>query len=210
MKYRKKPVVIEAVQWVPGIMADPDRPAWLNTALANGKIFGKNQQNFCKTLEGNMLISNGDWIIQGVKGEIYPCKPDIFAMTYEPEPSPSEDIRKCKTVAEIVEEYLSEDEDVDGSKSIRDIVQAYMELHDMQWLFAGPNGECCSCGLKDLMPCGSIIGTECSTRYSSICKRGEKCSPECEGEDGKMDCMTEDEDIHKRDEESFKASEVKE
>lgn len=207
MKYRKRPVVIEAVQWVPGIMADPNRPAWLNTALANGKIFGKNQQNFCKTLEGNMEIRNGDYVIQGVKGEIYPCKPDIFAMTYEPEPSPSES--KCKTIEEIVCEYLQDEDEVDGDKSIKDIVEEYMELNEMQYLFSGPDGENCSCGIEDLMPCGHAMPDLCTTRYSSICKRVDKCSPECEGEDGKMDCMTTDENVHKRDEESLKASEVK-
>jgi hypothetical protein len=205
MKYRKKPVVIEAIQWVPGIMTHLDLPEWFKNALASGRIFGKNQQNFCKTLEGNMEIRNGDWIIQGVKGEIYPCKPDIFEMTYEPSPSES----KCKTIEEIVCEYLQDEDEVDGNKSIRDIVEEYMELNEMQHLFSGPDGENCSCGIEDLMPCGAAMPDLCMTRYSSICKRGDECSPECEGEDGKMDCMTEDEDIHKRDEESLKASEVK-
>ena len=40
------------------------------------------------TLEGDMLVGEGDWIIRGVKGEFYPCKPDIFAMTYEPAEAP--------------------------------------------------------------------------------------------------------------------------
>jgi hypothetical protein len=40
--------------------------------------------HYIKTLEGQMAVSNGDWIIKGVKGELYPCKPDIFAATYDP------------------------------------------------------------------------------------------------------------------------------
>ncbi len=79
MQFRKKPVVIEAVQWtgenvdeVMGFMA------WRNAAHddTNGLTI--------HTLEGNHHASPGDWIIKGVKGEFYPCKPDIFAATYDP------------------------------------------------------------------------------------------------------------------------------
>ena len=72
MKYRKKPVVIEATQWFK--MGDhPD--VWEYSARGYGVI---------DTLEGNMIVSPGDYIITGVKGEKYPCKPDIFELTYEP------------------------------------------------------------------------------------------------------------------------------
>lgn len=77
--YRKKPVVVEAIQFtgtndaavssfVGGDGRDPeaDRPLWL-----------------IETLEGTMRAEVGDYIIRGVKGEIYPCKPDIFEATYE-------------------------------------------------------------------------------------------------------------------------------
>lgn len=66
MKYRKKPVVIEATQW----FKYGDHPAVTDIG-------------FISTLEGNMLVTPGDYIITGVKGEHYPCKPDIFEMTYE-------------------------------------------------------------------------------------------------------------------------------
>jgi len=80
MKFRKKSVVIEAIQY-------------------NGKnlteilMFTRSpevSEDFCgdgieiKTLEGTMTASKGDWIIRGVKGELYPCKPDIFEITYYP------------------------------------------------------------------------------------------------------------------------------
>ena len=71
MKFRKKPVVIEATQWFK--MGD-------HPAVFAGKITGAPQ---IETLEGAHLVSPGDWIITGVKGEHYPCKPDIFEMTYE-------------------------------------------------------------------------------------------------------------------------------
>ena len=72
MKFRKKPVVIEATQW----FKDGDHPdVWRHSASGCGAI---------DTLEGNMIVTPGDWIITGVMGERYPCKPDIFEMTYEP------------------------------------------------------------------------------------------------------------------------------
>ena len=80
-KYRKKPVVIEAFQWRVG----DTRPDWFVSARRAGTV-GADNGDGCdiQTLEGIMHASAGDWIIQGVKGEIYPCKPDIFAATYEP------------------------------------------------------------------------------------------------------------------------------
>lgn len=77
-KFRKKPVVIEAWQW-DGVATSDQRPAWLR-----GVRVDHNEQTMAiNTLEGTMIATVGDWIIKGVKGEIYPCKPDIFAATYE-------------------------------------------------------------------------------------------------------------------------------
>jgi len=74
-KFRKKPVVIEAVQWFSNVHV-PDvcrlescKPFFLGPHI--------------HTLEGPFVVSPGDWIITGVKGEKYPCKPDIFEATYE-------------------------------------------------------------------------------------------------------------------------------
>ncbi len=82
-KFRKKPVVIEA--WN---TADhpTSRPQWLLDAIQLGSVWyqgGDNPYHTIKTLEGEMRADVGDWIIRGVKGELYPCKPDIFAATYE-------------------------------------------------------------------------------------------------------------------------------
>lgn len=83
-KFRKKPVVIEAVQ-VP-ISGDMENWGRLSVFLGTGDYWqvrnrGRNLE--IRTLEGKMLANNGDWIIKGVAGEFYVCKPDIFAATYE-------------------------------------------------------------------------------------------------------------------------------
>lgn len=75
MKYRKKPVVIEAVQW----FQEGDHPAVIEPPAGPKVGFG-----WVPTLEGGHIVTPGDWIITGVKGEHYPCKPDIFEATYEP------------------------------------------------------------------------------------------------------------------------------
>ena len=120
-RYRKKPVVIEAVRWRGynsglGVTAEaPDQPVeitaenmhgikweplptWMPKPLLEqkrgpngsrcyaqpGEILRDGDFIYIGTLEGEMCAGPGDWIIRGVKGEIYPCKPDIFAATYEP------------------------------------------------------------------------------------------------------------------------------
>lgn len=83
-RFRKKPVEIEAWQFeAPKFM---QQPSWLHNAMMSGKIYyqgGDKPYYTIETLEGSMRASVGDWIIRGVKGEIYPCKPDIFAATYD-------------------------------------------------------------------------------------------------------------------------------
>lgn len=105
-KYRKKPVVVEATQWFkngdhPGDNSCPISP--VNPALSEGEVVryyrnpddsgqrkcercGNTMHNhgWIDTLEGGHNVCPGDWIIIGVKGEHYPCKPDIFEATYEP------------------------------------------------------------------------------------------------------------------------------
>lgn len=87
-KYRKRPVVIEAFQWTGGQDQTEDQE-WCVAKIDNGDIyFDRVGTTQCvmriRTLEGVMTASAGDWIIRGVNGEVYPCKPDIFAKTYEP------------------------------------------------------------------------------------------------------------------------------
>ena len=80
MKYRKKPVVIEAVRY----MIDDALPDWfMDRVTSNIIITHKDGTCHIKTLEGTMKSEYGDYIILGVNGEVYPCKPDIFVKTYE-------------------------------------------------------------------------------------------------------------------------------
>lgn len=84
MKYRKKPVVIDAFQWTGDNLNDFDE--WLDSfgRIDTKIIFNYTDTLVITTLEGNMTASPGDYIIRGVNGEFYPCKPDIFEKTYEP------------------------------------------------------------------------------------------------------------------------------
>jgi len=86
-KFRKKPVVIEAMP-VADLIAEVFQrkalwPVWAAEAFESGTLQIGEHSVQIKTLEGEMIGDAGDWIIRGVKGELYPCKPDIFAATYE-------------------------------------------------------------------------------------------------------------------------------
>jgi hypothetical protein len=80
MRYRKKPVVIDAVQ-ITGDNND-ELLAWLNEHVVPFEIVAKHTL-VIHTPEGDMRADPNDWIIKGVKGEFYPCKPDVFEATYE-------------------------------------------------------------------------------------------------------------------------------
>jgi hypothetical protein len=92
MKYRKKPVVVDAIRWdgqdiaaVWELLGDDELQAfpsseYVRLGLGHTPATG---ELVIPTLEGNHTAMPGDWIIKGVKGELYPCKPDIFEATYE-------------------------------------------------------------------------------------------------------------------------------
>jgi hypothetical protein len=82
-KYQKKPVTIEAIQFKEESI--PTIKDWLGENLLAEARYSSpiHWIYYIKTLEGNMKISDGDFIIKGVKGEFYPCKPDIFYATYD-------------------------------------------------------------------------------------------------------------------------------
>jgi len=82
MLYRKKPIIIEAFKWTGGPDQTED-PVWIIEAIKTGNVFFDDRTMKIKTLEGVMTVTSGDYVIQGVNGEIYPCKPDIFEKTYE-------------------------------------------------------------------------------------------------------------------------------
>lgn len=103
-RYRKKPVVVEAMLWtgreedvarvfemlgeaeLPNVPDDPHVQPGLGYIPPMGTLD-------IPTLEGMMTAQPGDWIIRGIKGELYPCKPDIFEMTYEPAPTSDDNER---------------------------------------------------------------------------------------------------------------------
>jgi hypothetical protein len=79
MKYRKKPIVVEAIQWTGDNIREIkalDGERFSRVQFDNGHVF-------IESLEGHMVANLMDYIIKGVKGELYPCKPDIFKETYE-------------------------------------------------------------------------------------------------------------------------------
>ncbi len=75
-RYRKKPVVIDAIQY--------DGTFPLDFLREGEQVYSADDGLNIDTLEGTMHATVGDWIIRGVQGELYPCKPDIFDATYEP------------------------------------------------------------------------------------------------------------------------------
>lgn len=77
MRYRKKPVVIEATQWH-GFKKGPH-----DLGIVPLSQYKNIEMGHMDTLEGGHEVTPGDWIITGIKGEKYPCKPDIFEQTYE-------------------------------------------------------------------------------------------------------------------------------
>lgn len=84
MKFRKKPVVIEASRFMGGFSYDEMCVEWGESFAEVSEYNGIVNEIKIRTLEGTMIANIGDWIIKGVKGEFYPCKPDIFEKTYEP------------------------------------------------------------------------------------------------------------------------------
>ena len=94
-KFRKKPVEIEAFQWDGTGEGATPLINWMLTNDTTARFICSNPDRCAeydgdtphtiqiRTLEGDMTASLGDWIIRGVQGEFYPCKPDIFAATYE-------------------------------------------------------------------------------------------------------------------------------
>lgn len=76
--YRKRPITIQALRWDVANIEEMGQ-------FLGGPVLGRAYDNtlLIKTFEGNMIASPGDYIIKGIKGEFYPCKPDIFEATYE-------------------------------------------------------------------------------------------------------------------------------
>lgn len=120
VKYRKKPVVIEAFQY-DGDLIDSTGyyyvPEWAQCANLEGILYygnyeGKPGELFIKTLEGDMHVNVRDYIIKGIQGEIYPCKPSIFEATYEKVNNENPETITKETSLGVIVESL-----VEGAKS---------------------------------------------------------------------------------------------
>ena len=83
MKFRKRPIVVDAVQWFPPGDSELRYRHIEGVYIQAEDIAAHNGNYLIDTLEGPLRVSPGDWIIRGIKGELYPCKPDIFEATYE-------------------------------------------------------------------------------------------------------------------------------
>jgi hypothetical protein len=88
-KFRKKPVIVEAVRFC--VSKDgcvfPDcyeLPRWLDGAISDGIVLLHNDHFIVRTLEADLKGDIGDWVVFGIKGRLYPCKSDVFEKTYEP------------------------------------------------------------------------------------------------------------------------------
>ena len=122
--YRKKPVVIEALQF-DGTLQSAEEisrhfgPTKVSPQFdAPGEFMGK---LMCHTLEGPLFAVAQDWIISGVQKEVYPCKADIFAMTYEPAASPAKraaigGVTLCPDCDEVMVKVTREDEEGNWSR----------------------------------------------------------------------------------------------
>lgn len=91
VRYKKKPIVVDAFQYNGDLIGSSGKyyvPDWAVEAFSNEDMFYSKtvdspSELFIKTLEGNMRCNVGDYVIKGVNGEFYPCKPDIFEQTYD-------------------------------------------------------------------------------------------------------------------------------
>ena len=79
MKYYKKPIPVEAFKWD----NDVEVPEWFTQAYKDNCVKIAGNQIYIDTLEGLMIADKGYWIIKGIDGELYPCRPDIFERSYE-------------------------------------------------------------------------------------------------------------------------------
>ena len=117
-RFRKRPVVVEAMRWDGSVEEATVVIDWIIATGTRSATYRCDGPDGCpgtvgahyvavETLEGTMLASPGDWIIRGVQGEHYPCKPDIFEQTYEPaDPTrPTDERENHSAVDRAVREY---------------------------------------------------------------------------------------------------------
>lgn len=157
MKYRKKPVVVEAVQWT-GLNLEEIKEfvGRALTYIINDTAWKAGKGRPCvyikiRTLEGEMEVSEKDFIIKGVNGEFYPCKPDIFQKTYAPEDERQTAYDPDKVVEQL-ENYCFEKYCAEGDSEIGRIVKGGGADQELE----------CKWKLEEE---GNLYVTECENRH---------------------------------------------
>lgn len=112
-KYRKRPVEVEAFKWTGGPDQTED-PEWIVEAIGDGTVLFENRGTpdvalLVRTLEGTMRAERGDYIIKGIKGELYPCKPDVFEATYDEVPGQMDWKRAVVRANDILNDIANEE-----------------------------------------------------------------------------------------------------
>jgi len=130
MKFREKPVVIEAFQLPPNIVEDASEELVSFLAESEFDIWTEGGVVRINTLEGVMIGNPGDWIIRGVAGEYYPCKPDIFEATYEPVEELTSTITDEDVERGVAAWVKPKGYPTDTKRWIRDVLTAYVEGKD--------------------------------------------------------------------------------
>ena len=157
-QYRKKPIVIEAVPVGEALRAAgndwADLPNWLRDAYEGGTVTFASDAIFINTLEGQMCASKADFLIQGVQGELYPCKPDIFQATYEVVSAMSDAITESTAGARAMQAAFDE-----VAQSSRELQAAVERMSRLPW--AKPERTPCEhCGVTEVphdIKCPSLI-----------------------------------------------------
>jgi hypothetical protein len=84
VRYRRKPVIIEALRFTSGLSVDEMRTEWGAPFMLVARYDFPANELIIRTLEGDKRAQLGDFVIKSTRGEFYPCEPDVFAMEYEP------------------------------------------------------------------------------------------------------------------------------
>jgi hypothetical protein len=140
MKFVKKPIVIEAFKWT-GDEHQVEDPQWIIDAIKAGIVlihnaFRSNTGDLymtIKTLEGDHRANPGDYIIKGIKGELYPCKPDIFELTYQPVGSFSFALQALKDGHKVADESWQDESAWLELSEDKQSINIYFENADGPW-----------------------------------------------------------------------------
>lgn len=141
-RYRKKPIVVDAIRWDGGVEEATTIIDWVldgdGTARYHEAVNNVPEEIAIDTLEGTMSAQVGDWIIRGVKGEFYPCKPEIFEITYELDIAYSEEDMEFKHF--VRKPFLVEAIEIttENIHELSDLIGEFKEDHNGPYIEADP------------------------------------------------------------------------